>query len=166
MPSSVPTVALENLGPGPSPVSLDELSALHDFLVVFLQRDHHCTNCRRQVQSVADRVDSFRERNAEPVSVVPESSDLVRKWQQSYTLPYPLLADPDAIIGEALGQPVRFGPLGNWSDFLGRMPLVAIIDGRGDSPRIAYSTAGRSTFDRPSIDDLLEQLDSIRATTP
>lgn len=166
MATALPTASLTNVGPGPSPVSVAKLAASEDLLVVLLQRDHHCTNCRSQVQAVADRVEEFRDRGAEPVSVVPEPVERVREWQDAYALPYPLLADPEASVGDALEQPVRFGRLGEWSDFLGRMPLVAVVDGRGGQPRVTWTHAGRSTFDRPSIDELLDRLDERRGDPP
>lgn len=155
-------LTLPNVGPGPSPLSLSALATSNDFVVVFLQRDHFCTNCRNQVQAVADRIEAFRERGAEPVSVVPEAVEKVREWQDSYDLPFPLLADPEAAAGAAFDQPVRFGFLGDWSDFLGRMPQVVIVDGRTDRPATAWSHAGRSTFDRPDIDNVLAVLDDLR----
>jgi len=62
----------------------------------------------------------------------------------------------------AYGQPVRFGPLGKISDFLGRMPEVVILDLRGDEPEIVYTHRGSSTFDRPDVDDVLAELDDLR----
>lgn len=162
MSSAVPDVSLRNVGPGPDPFSFDALPDGLGFVVLFLQRDHHCTNCRRQVQQVADRVAAFRDRGAEVVSVVPEPLERVRTWQESYDLPYPLLADPDAELGDALDQPVRFGVLGDYSDFLGRMPAVAVVDLRGEDPELESVRRGRSTFDRPALDDLLAELDALR----
>jgi len=156
----LPDVELANVGPGPDPCSLPALAADHDALLVVLQRDHHCTYCRKQVQQVAERYDEFAERGVEVVSVVPEERDLVAEWQAAYDLPYPLLADPDATLGSALDQPVRFGPLGRFSDFLGRMPEALVFDCR-DEPRLAWVHRGSSTFDRPSVDDLLAAVDDL-----
>jgi len=160
--STAPSFTLDNVGPGADPLSLSALAGEHDFVVVLLQRDHYCTNCREQVQAVAERYDAFRERDAEVVSVVPEPREKVRAWQDSYDLPFPLLADPDVAVGEAYDQPVRFGFLGEWSDFLGRMPEAVLLDCRGDAPAVAWSYAGRSTFDRPAVDDLLAAIDDHR----
>jgi peroxiredoxin Q/BCP len=157
---SAPAFELDNVGPGPDPLSLSDLAGEFDAVVVLLQRDHYCTNCRKQVQSVADRYEEFRERNVEVVSIVPESRERVAEWQVSYDLPFPLLADPDATAGETYDQPVRFGFLGDLFDFVGRMPEAAVVDLRGE-PTIAWSHAGKSTFDRPSIDDLLARLDAV-----
>jgi len=153
--------SLPNVGPGPDPCSLADLAEDNDFVVVYLQRDHLCTNCRKQVQQVKDRYAEFEERNAEVVSIVPEPREKVQSWQDSYDLPYPLLADPDASAGDTFDQPVRFGFLGSLSDFLGRMPEVVIVDTRGEEASVAWSYSGSSTFDRPDIEDVLAELDSL-----
>ncbi len=97
--------SLANVGPGPDPLALSDLVEDHDFVVVYLQRDHLCTNCRTQVQQVADRYEEFRDRGAEVVSIVPEPREKIQSWQESYDLPYPLLADPDAAAGESFDRP-------------------------------------------------------------
>lgn len=158
----VPDFSLRNVAAGPDPFSLSALGDDVDFVVLFLQRDHYCTNCRKQVQQLAERVEEFRSRNAELVSIVPEPVDRVESWQESYDLPYPLLADPETEAGDAYDQPVRFGLLGRVSDFFGRMPVVVIIDRRGETPTIEYTYEGSSTFDRPTIDEILAKLDDIR----
>ncbi|PSQ60688.1 MAG: peroxiredoxin [Halobacteriales archaeon SW_9_67_25] len=157
--------SLPNVGPGPDPLELSTLVADHDFVVVYLQRDHLCTNCRKQVQQVAARYEEFGERNAEVVSIVPEPREKVQSWQDRYDLPYPLLADPDAAAGETFDQPVRFGFLGDLSDFLGRMPEVVVVSSGDGEPTVAWSYAGRSTFDRPSVEDVLGALDDPQEST-
>lgn len=158
--SDVTDVSLPNAGTGPDSLSLSDLASEHEFLVLFFQRDHYCTNCRGQVQELADRYDEFRERGAEVISILPESPERADAWQAAYDLPYPLFADPEATLGESYDQPVRFGLLGSVSDFFGRMPAVVLLDCRG-APEPAWSYRGRSTFDRPSIDDILAQLDAL-----
>ncbi len=154
--------SLPNVGPGPDPLALSEFVTEHDFVVIYLQRDHRCTNCRKQVQRVADRYDGFRDRNAAVVSVVPEPRETVQSWQERYDLPYPLLADPDAAADETFDQPVRFGFLGDLSDFIGRMPEVVVVTERPNGPEVVWSYAGRSTFDRPSVDEVFDVLDDLR----
>jgi len=156
-------LSLPNVAAGPDPFSLSSLPASVSFAVLFLQRDHYCTNCRSQVQALADRYEAFRERDAEVISIVPEPVDRVAGWQSDYDLPFPLLADPDAAAGTAYDQPVRFGPLGRLSDFLGRMPAAVVVDRRGTEPTVAYAHRGSSTFDRPDVDDVLAELDALRA---
>lgn len=165
MSSHIPEFSLPNAGVGPDPFSLSALSDDVAFVVLFFQRDHYCTNCRKQVRDVAERYDEFRARNAEVVSIVPEPLDMVEEWQDSYDLPYPLLADPDTRVGDAYDQPVRFGLLGAFSDFFGRMPKVVIVDRRETDPKVVYAYEGSSTFDRPAVEDLLAQLDTLRDET-
>ena len=153
---------LANVGPGPDPCSLRDLAADNAFVVLLFQRDFYCTNCRKQVQAVAERYDEFTEREAVVASLLPEERERAAEWQDSYDLPYPLLADPEAVASDAYDQPVKFGILGKFSDFLGRMPEAVVVDARGDEPTVAWSYAGESTFDRPSVDDVLAELDRLR----
>jgi peroxiredoxin Q/BCP len=162
MTEQVPEFSLPNVASGPDPFSLSALPETIDFAVLFFQRDHYCTNCRKQVQNLAARSEEFHERDAEIVSIVPEPRERVEAWQEKYNLPYPLLADTEAEVGAAYDQPVRFGILGRFSDFFGRMPEVVIIDRRTTEPEIAYVHKGSSTFDRPDIDEILAELDSLR----
>jgi peroxiredoxin Q/BCP len=153
---------LPNVGPGPDPLSLTTLGEDNEFVLLLFQRDHYCTNCRGQVQDVRDHYEQFQARNTEVVSIVPEPVEKVREWQDSYDLPYPLCADPDATVSGAYDQPVRFGPLGKLSDFFGRMPKVVLLDFRGEEPTVAYSHEGSSTWDRPEIADLLARIGELR----
>ncbi|CCC40069.1 peroxiredoxin family protein [Haloquadratum walsbyi] len=155
--------SLPNVSAGPDPFSVATLSEEIEFVVLFFQRDHYCTNCRKQVQAIAEQIDAFHEHNAEAVSIVPEPVERVAEWQSKYDLPYPLLADPAAETGEAYDQPVRFGILGRFSDFFGRMPAVVILDRRLSPTEIAYTYKGSSTFDRPDIKTLLTELESLQA---
>ena len=162
MASQAPDFSLPNAAVGPDPFSPSALEEDVDFLVVLFQRDHYCTNCRKQVQAFAARIEEFHERDAEVASIVPEPLDKVAEWHEKYDLPYPLLADPDAEVGEAYDQPVRFGVLGDVSDFLGRMPEAVVLNLRGNEPEIVYAYQGRSTFDRPDVNELLAELDDLR----
>jgi peroxiredoxin Q/BCP len=158
-----PEFSLPNVAAGPDPCSLSDLATENDFVVVLLQRDYYCTNCRQQVQEVKRRYDDFRDRETVVVSVVPEPREKVADWQASYDLPYPLLADPDATVGDAYDQPVRFGLLGRFSDFFGRQPEAVVFDTRDpDAVTAVFVHRGSSTFDRPSIDDLLSAIDDAR----
>ncbi len=153
---------LPNVGPGPDPWSLSGAVTDYEFVAVYLQRDHLCTNCRKQVQTLKQRYDAFGDRETQVVSVVPEPREKVQSWQDNYDLPYPLLADPDIEAGDLFDQPVRFGFLGSLSDLLGRMPEVIVVDTRGNEPEVAWSYSGSSTFDRPDVDEVLSEIDTLR----
>jgi len=153
---------LPNAGAGPDPLVLSLLADDHEFVLLLFQRDYHCTNCRSQVQAVNDRYDEFEARNTAVVSIVPEPPDRLADWQESYGLSFPLCADLDATVSDAYGQPVRFGILGSLSDFLGRMPEAVLLDCRDAEPTITYDYEGSSTWDRPSIEELLRAIDDRR----
>jgi peroxiredoxin Q/BCP len=153
---------LPNVGAGPDPLALTEVTADHDFVLLLFQRDFYCTNCRKQVQAIRDQYPAFEERDVEVVSIVPEPVEKVREWQDSYDLPFPLCADPDASVSGEYDQPVRFGVLGKLSDFFGRMPKAVLLDCRGEAPEMAYSHEGSSTWDRPEVEELLAEIDQLR----
>lgn len=152
--SVAPSFELPNVGVGPDPFSLDAVDDDYDTVLLLFQRDYYCTKCREQVRAIADRDDEFEAIGALPVSVLPESVDSTRSWQQKLDLPYPVLADPDSAVGDEYEQPTRFGILGNAFDFVGRMPLAVVIDLDGD-PTVDATYPGSSTFDRPDIEELL-----------
>jgi len=160
--SQTATFELPNVGAGPDPLSFDALAEDNEFVLLLLQRDYHCTNCRSQVQAMATHYDEFADRNTEVVSVVPEPAERVADWQAEYDLPYPLCADPDKRVSEAYDQPVRFGVLGALSDFLGRMPKAVILDCRDADPEVVYTHEGSSTWDRPEMAELFGAIDEHR----
>ena len=161
---AVPDFELPNVGAGPDPYSLSAAAADSDTdaIVLLFQRDYHCGNCRKQVRAIADRYDEFAALNATVVSVLPEPADRARSWQESYDLPFPLLADPGADVSDAYGQPVRFGVLGSLHDLVGRMPVAMVLDVRSGEPVAAYTYEGRMPADRPEIDDLLAEIRALR----
>jgi peroxiredoxin Q/BCP len=163
MATSAPAFELPNVAAGPDPYRLADrvADADVDFVVLLFQRDYYCGNCRDQVRAVADRYDEFAERGAEVASVLPEPADKAAGWQDSYDLPFALLADESKAVGDDYDQPTRFGALGSLHDLVGRMPEAVILDVRGDEPAVAFTHRGSSPTDRPSIDDLLAELDDL-----
>ncbi len=69
-------------------------------------------------------------------------------------------------MGDAYDQPVRFGVLGRFSDFFGRMPAMFVIDRHADSPEVVHVHRGSSTFDRSEIDEILAVLTGLSESTP
>ena len=157
---STPTdlsIELPNGGPGPDPLRVDQVDA--DFVVLLFHRDFHCSNCQTQASEVAARYNEFRQHDAAIVSILPEPKERAAEWADSYDLPFPVVADPDSRTADRFGQPVRFGVLGRLHDLIGRMPLVVIIDRRGEEPRLVYSYVGDAPGDRPTVDSLLLELE-------
>jgi len=157
---STPTdlsIELPNGGSGPDPLRLDRVDT--DFVVLLFHRDFHCGNCQTQASEIASRYEEFRQHSAVVVSVLPESKQRAAEWASEYELPFPVVADPDSTTADRFGQPVRFGLIGRLHDLIGRMPLVVIIDRRGDEPRLVYSYVGDAPGDRPTVDSLLLELE-------
>ena len=152
---------LPNVGAGPDALTMDALAAEADAVVLALQRDYRCPKCQQQAESLADRYPEFRERGAEVVSVLPNAVERAEGWQDEYDLPYPLLADYDANVGEALDQPRRFGFVGRLHDFIGRMPETVVLDTRDGEPTVHEAFKGSSPGDRPAVDDLLAAVDEV-----
>ena len=153
---------LPNVGAGSDTYSLTDAFDDADRVVVLLQRDYHCHKCRQQTKDVAERYEEFAERGAEVVVVLPDSPEKARGWAEKMKLPFPLLADEEATVGDEYGQEVRFGPIGRLHDFVGRMPVALVLTKDGDGISVVYEHNGDSYGDRPSVDELLEHVGSGR----
>jgi peroxiredoxin Q/BCP len=151
---------LPNVGAGEDPYRLTDAFEQADTVALLLQRDYHCHICEEQTQELVDKYDEFSNRGAEVVVVLPDSRSKAEKWAKSMRLPFPLLADDGATIGEKYGQEVRFGVLGRLHDFVGRMPAVLVLNNEAGEITVAYEYKGDSYGDRPSVDDILEQVDA------
>ena len=153
---------LPNVGAGSDTYSLTDAFDDADRVVVLLQRDYHCHKCRQQTKDVAERYEEFAERGAEVVVVLPDSPEKARGWAEKMDLPFPLLADEGARVGDEYGQEVRFGPIGRLHDFVGRMPVALVLTEEEGDIKVEYDHNGDSYGDRPSVDELLEQVGSGR----
>jgi len=151
---------IPNVGAGVDPYSLAGAFEEYGAVVLLLQRDYYCSKCRDQTKEVAERYDEFAERDAEVVVVLPESREKSEGWAEKMNLPFPLLADEDAKMGEEYGQKVRFGILGRLHDLVGRMPVALVLTKDDGDIKVAYEHNGDSYGDRPSIDELLEQVEA------
>lgn len=149
-----------NVGEGPNPYSLKDGFKNAERVVLLLQRDHHCRICKKQTKEFAERYDGFTERDAEVVVVLPDSRSKAEGWAEDINLPFPLLADEDASIGDKYGQKVRFGVLGSLHDLVGRMPSALVLrqDDEGEI-RVEYEHNGNTYVDRPSVDKLLGEVE-------
>jgi len=158
----VPRFELPNVGVGPDPLSLAQIGDRADFAILLLLRDYHCPKCKSQVQTVAEQARSFAELNAVVVPILPEPRERAAEWHDSFDLPFPLLADPEKDVAEKYDQPTRFGVVGKLHDLLGRMPATVILDTRSDDPELVYSYEGETPSDRPAVETLLEEVDSLQ----
>jgi len=159
--AAAPEFELPNVGPGPDPITLSDLTFEGEFVVLFFQRAYRSTPCREQVTRVGKRIDGFLARNATAAAVVPEPRERVERWRERIDPPFPLMADPEGTVGPEYGQSVRLGFLADWTDFFGRMPLVAVVDARRPEPEIAWTYRSNWVSDRPKTAEILDAVDEV-----
>jgi peroxiredoxin Q/BCP len=164
LPAELPDFELPNAGSGPETLSMREIVETVDVAVVLLLRDYHCPKCRAQVQEVAEAAEALNKRDAAPIAILPDSYEKAADWQDSYDLPFPLLADPAAEVGDEADQPRRFGVFGKLHDVIGRMPKTMVLDCRSEEPTIAHVHEGSTPADRPEIEDLIEVIDDLQTS--
>lgn len=163
---AVPPFTLRNAGPGADPLSLEHLRSdphIERTLLLF-QRDYHWTNCAKQVTAVASHYQAFLKTGTLVLSILPEPYQETRNWQRRHDLSFPVLADPDATVSEEFDQAVRFGFIGEFSDFLGRMPQAVLID-LSDEAVVLWVYRGRSTWDRPDVETFLKVISEAEEGT-
>lgn len=163
MDASAPDIELPNAGPGPDPLSLSGLAEREDVeaVVLLFQRDHHCRQCREQVQAIDDRYAEFTARNAWVLSILPEDRGTAREWVEAYELRMPVLADPNNVAADAYDQDVKYGPIGRISDLMARMPKTVVLDTREGRLEPRFVHEGDDTGDRPSVEALLTKVGEV-----
>lgn len=163
MDASAPDIELPNAGRGPDPLSLSRLAERDDVeaIVLLFQRDHHCRQCRQQVQAIDERYAEFTARNAWVLSILPEEKGTAQEWVDAYQLRLPVLADPNNVAADAYDQDVKFGPVGRISDLLARMPKTVVLDTREDRLEPRFVHEGENRGDRPSVEALLTKVDEV-----
>jgi len=157
---------LPNVGVGPDPLSLAEISAVSDFAVLLFLRDYHCPKCKAQVASISKEADQFDGLGTAVLPILPEPPERAAEWRDNFDreFPFPLLADKDKQVAEQYDQPTRFGALGSLHDLIGRLPQSVILDTRDGDPEVIYTYEGDSVSDRPEVDELLGQVEELQET--
>lgn len=116
-----------------------------------------CPGCLAQLNSLAANYPEFQKRNTEVVLVFPGSREALPKYLADAAIdgarpPFPVVSDSELKAVKALGIS---GDLAK--------PSTYILDAAGNVV-FAYSAPKESTYDRPSVGALLEQLDKINGT--
>jgi peroxiredoxin Q/BCP len=96
--------------------------------------------------------EKFVERDTEILSIGPEAAEAFRAYWEKEDLPFVGLADPDHVVAERYGQPVRLLRLG-------RLPMQLLIDPSGV---VRSRHEGGWMSDIPANRAVLEELDRIR----
>ena len=107
--------------------------------------------CTRQMCSVRDNWEQYRETGAEVVGVSTDSVESHRKFAEHHSLPLRLLSDPDRRVAEMYGAKSRL------PGRAGRAGVV--IDANG---RVRHNKAQPLSLFRPKDDEVLEAIRSAQ----
>lgn len=159
------TLALEfpNVGEGADPTSIADLAAASEFVALLLMQSPRSGTCRQQVREVAEEYDRFDRVDATVAAVVPGPHRKLRRWRRLVDPPFPVLADEDGAVGETFFQSTRYGRIGRFAPSIGRAPATVLLDCRAAEPTPARVYEGETSFDRPTVDDLVAAIESLRA---
>lgn len=152
-----------NVAAGPKTVSVADLGTESAFVVLLLMQSPGSGTCRQQAREIAAEYDEFQRRNATVASIVPGSAPKVRSWRRLVDPPFPVLADREAALAEEFYQRTRYGRLGRFVSSIGRVPMTVVLDYRDEEPSIEYTYEGATSFDRPSVHELLAAIDDRSA---
>lgn len=158
MDSELLSIEFRNVGDGPDPISLIELTPDSEFLVLLLMQSHRSGTCRQQAHNFANHYDDFQRLNAQVAAIVPGSRPQLRSWRSLVDPPFPVVADDKTIFEEVFHQPRQYGLLGQLVGSFGRMPVTVVLDCRTDDLSVCYRYDGDSSVDRPSVRKILESI--------
>jgi peroxiredoxin Q/BCP len=109
-------------------ISLESLRG-RPVVIYFYPRDD-TPGCTRQASAIRDHWAEFQRLGATVLGVSPQSAESHRKFKQKYSLPFPLLADPDHVMASAYGVWVEKTNYGKTSMGINRSGFVIDADGR------------------------------------
>jgi peroxiredoxin len=151
------------------PVRLGELYARGPVLVVFY-RGGWCPFCNFQVRSLTRAADDFRALGVQPVLVSVDEVEPTARTRATYTIPFPVLSDPDLVAHRAFrvvheASPAEYEKLKGYGMDLeqhsGRkhhtiaIPSLFLVDRQGV---VRWAHADRDYKVRPTIPQILAVL--------
>lgn len=167
--ASIPDVEVQN-AKGET-VQLSALAAEEPILLIFY-RGGWCPFCNFQIRELTQAYAQFEERGVKPVAISVDSVDEVSKTEGAYTIPFPVLSDPDLlahrgfnVINEVpAGDRERLKKMGMDLEASSKrdhgtvaIPGVFLIDATGV---VRWSHANEDYRVRPSIEQLLAAIDA------
>ncbi len=93
-----------------SPLDFADVYAKGPTLVFFYPKAD-TPGCTAQACSLRDAFESLQAKNLQILGVSRDSAEAQKKFQESYKLPFPLVADKDGKVAEAFGVPAMGGVL-------------------------------------------------------
>jgi peroxiredoxin len=135
------------------PHTLQEYLDRGPVLLAF-HRGTWCPNCRRKFSELAQHSPVYVGRGIQVVTVVAQSSDVVRRYVEDQGLPFNILIDESRDVLRAYGVWHRLG-LDAWN--IAR-PALFLIDRTG---AIRYSFVSNRQDEFPTHDEILEQINRL-----
>ncbi len=138
------------------PHTLGEYLERGPVLLAF-HRGTWCPNCRRKFSELAQHSPVYVGRGIQVVTVVAQSSDVVRRYVEDQGLPFNILIDESRDVLRAYGVWHRLG-LDAWN--IAR-PALFLIDRAG---AIRYSFVSNRQDEFPTHDEILDQINRLEAS--
>ncbi len=135
--------------------SLQDYLAKGPVLLAF-HRGTWCPNCRRKFSELAQHAHEYAARGVQVVTVVAQSSDVVKRYVEDHGLPFNILIDESRDVLKAYGVWHRLG-LDAWN--IAR-PALFVIDRSG---AIRYSFVSQHQDEFPTHEDIMKELDKLEA---
>lgn len=129
-----------------------------NFTLLVVYRGLHCPLCRKQLESINERIEAFRERGIEVVAASCDDEEAAQKtrdeWQvDDLPLAYDLPIDEARRWGLYISASIKEEEPGLFSE-----PAQFLINGDGNIHAVWIQSV---PFARPSVDDILHVVDVI-----
>lgn len=137
-----------------------KVSALQDYLkqgpvLLAFHRGTWCPNCRRKFGELAQHSPDYVARGIQVVTVVAQSSDVVKRYVEDQGLPFNILIDESRDVLKAYGVWHRLG-LDAWN--IAR-PALFLIDQEG---KIHYSFVSDRQDEFPAYETIVAEIAKLR----
>jgi methyl-accepting chemotaxis protein len=153
--------ALTDAPPFELPNQKGQLRSLQDYLakgpvLLAFHRGTWCPNCRRKFSELAQHSPEYVARGLQVVTVVAQTSDVVRRYVEDTGLPFNILIDESRDVLKAYGVWHRLG-LDAWN--IAR-PALFLVDRSGI---IRFSFVSERQDEFPSHEDIMREIDKLDA---
>jgi peroxiredoxin len=154
--------ALTSAPPFELPNQKGQVRSLQSYLdrgpvLLAFHRGTWCPNCRRKFGELAQHSAEYVAKGLQVVTVVAQSSDVVRRYVEDHGLPFNILIDQSRDVLKAYGVWHRLG-LDAWN--IAR-PALFIIDRSG---AVRYSFVSERQDEFPSHEDIMREIARLEGT--
>jgi peroxiredoxin len=157
------TSALTTAPPFELPNQKGQMQSLQNYLdkgpvLLAFHRGTWCPNCRRKFGELAQHSPEYVALGIQVITVVAQTSDVVRRYVEDTGLPFNILIDESRDVLKAYGVWHRLG-LDAWN--IAR-PALFLIDRGG---RIHYSFVGERQDEFPTHEEIVKQITRLQGGT-